>query len=358
MKGLPRAVRESLDKARDSALLAVEIYNKPAVKFKSGGYITLMVIAWTALFHAMFFRKKIKPYYRKKPDGLRPRYIKEDGDYKHWELGECLNQYYLSDSGNPIRKNLEFFIPLRNKIEHRSFPELDSTIFGECQAMLLNFDEMVAKEFGVKYCIHEALSFALQMYPTAENLGEAVKRNPSAKNAIDFIRNYRSSISTETLSSGQYSFKAFLIQVANHDSQDTLSVQFVKGSDLPDAERSKLGESMAALVKFKERPVQNADMIKAGEVIKRVKAVFGDPQIQRPGAKKPISKFNMGWHRLCWMYFKIRPEGKASNPEATTAQYCVYDRPHGDYVYTKAWVDLLIGKFKDDTLYNELYPAK
>jgi hypothetical protein len=28
----------SLEKARDSALLAVEVYNKPAVKLKSGGH--------------------------------------------------------------------------------------------------------------------------------------------------------------------------------------------------------------------------------------------------------------------------------------------------------------------------------
>ena len=57
MRGLPRAVKSSLEKACDSALLAVEVYNKPAVKFKSGGYIALMIIAWTSLFHAIFFRR-------------------------------------------------------------------------------------------------------------------------------------------------------------------------------------------------------------------------------------------------------------------------------------------------------------
>ena len=59
-KRLPLTVKSCLDKARDSALLAVETYNKPAVKFKSGGYIVLMSIAWTSLFHAIFFNKKIK----------------------------------------------------------------------------------------------------------------------------------------------------------------------------------------------------------------------------------------------------------------------------------------------------------
>ena len=46
MRGLPRQAKRALEKARDSGILAVEVYNKPAVKFKSGGYITLMVIAW------------------------------------------------------------------------------------------------------------------------------------------------------------------------------------------------------------------------------------------------------------------------------------------------------------------------
>src|SRR5271157_5432535 len=115
MRGLPRQVKAALEKALDSALLAVEVYNKPAVKFKSGGYITLMVIAWTSLFHAVFFRKKTKPLRRK----ANKRYEKIEGDFKYWELDECLGQYYGADTGNPVRKNLEFFIPLRNKIEHR-----------------------------------------------------------------------------------------------------------------------------------------------------------------------------------------------------------------------------------------------
>ena len=37
MRGLPIKVKEHLEKAHDSAILAVEVYNKPAVKFKSGG---------------------------------------------------------------------------------------------------------------------------------------------------------------------------------------------------------------------------------------------------------------------------------------------------------------------------------
>jgi len=170
MRGLPQNVKIALEKARDAGLLAVEVYNKPAIKFKSGGYISLMIIAWTALFHSIFFKKKIKPFVKDKG-----HFVIRDGEYWYWQLEECLNKYYKTDIANPVRKNLEFFIPLRNKIEHKSLPEIDSDIFGECQAMLLNFDELLREHFGDAYCLRECLSFSLQLFPSSKSLADAVK---------------------------------------------------------------------------------------------------------------------------------------------------------------------------------------
>jgi hypothetical protein len=132
-----KAIKPYLDKARDSALLAVEVYNKPAIKFKSSAYITLMVIAWTTLFHAIFLRKRIKPYYKTEIAAVDPE------DKRFWGLTECARKYWKTDTENPIRKNIELFIPLRNKVEHSYLPELDAMIFGECQALLLNFDAIL-----------------------------------------------------------------------------------------------------------------------------------------------------------------------------------------------------------------------
>ena len=46
-----------LDKAKESCLLAVDIYNKPKTEFKSGAYIILMNVAWTSLFMRFFIIK-------------------------------------------------------------------------------------------------------------------------------------------------------------------------------------------------------------------------------------------------------------------------------------------------------------
>ena len=61
-KGKTKATLES---SREAALLAVEIYNKPRIGFRSEGYIALMIIAWTRLFHAHFNNTIGDKYYYK-----------------------------------------------------------------------------------------------------------------------------------------------------------------------------------------------------------------------------------------------------------------------------------------------------
>ncbi|OLF34388.1 hypothetical protein BTW00_13670 [Psychrobacter sp. C 20.9] len=55
-----------LDVSIDSALLGVEIYNKPRTTFRSEGFITMMIMAWTRLFHAYFNSTIGDKYYYKK----------------------------------------------------------------------------------------------------------------------------------------------------------------------------------------------------------------------------------------------------------------------------------------------------
>ncbi len=50
---------ELLNKSREAALAAVQIFNNPNVTFKSETYIVLMIIAWTYLLHGYYRTKKI-----------------------------------------------------------------------------------------------------------------------------------------------------------------------------------------------------------------------------------------------------------------------------------------------------------
>ncbi len=348
-RGLPKSVKKCLEKSVDSALLAVETYNKPAVKFKSGGYIVLMVISWTSLFHAIFFKQKKKPFYK-----TNNRFDKKDGDFCYWELSMCLKEYFKADTNNPIRKNLEFFIPLRNMIEHKSIPEIDSDIFAECQSLLLNYDKIMEKEFGEEYCLRECLSFALQFYPSSKSLNNAVIANPTTKPIVDFIKAYRSAITADVLDSGEYSFKAFLIQVANHQSKNTLPIQFVAYDKLDENQKTNVNR-VAALVKnkFIQVAVTNKDLLKPGIVVEKVQSALGNPKIHKNGKEK--DKFNMDTHTRCWKRYEVRPVNNAQQPEITKAEYCVYDQPNETYLYTEDWVDFLVEELSKDGIYESLY---
>ena len=162
MTRLKNNTQNLLNKSKESCLLAVEIYNKPLVSFKSGGYIVLMIIAWTSLIHAIFERDNVNYYYKEKND----YFYKKDkhGNKLAWSLSDSINYYFNNintendETHIAIKENLNFFIDFRNEIEHHFMPELDEIIFGKCQALLNNFEYIFAREFGEEYLIDEKLS--------------------------------------------------------------------------------------------------------------------------------------------------------------------------------------------------------
>ncbi len=229
MARLKREVSIHLEKARESAMLAVETYNRPRTAFRSGGYIVFMVIAWTALFHSIFLHRGEKPFYRRKKN--RRHFEMLDGDRKAWELATCAAQFW-GDQHPPARLNLDFFTKLRNKIEHRSMPGLDLDIFGECQALLFNFEELLVEEFGEKHAINESLSLALQFSCSRSEQQERSIRKlhkSLAKDIRQYVDTFRSSLTIEQMDDLRFSYKVFLIpKPANRQAGSDLAVEFIK----------------------------------------------------------------------------------------------------------------------------------
>jgi hypothetical protein len=340
MRGLPYDVKALVEKARETALLAVETYNRPTASFRSSAYVVLMIIAWTSLFHAMFLRKGIKPYYRK------PRsrqYDRIDGEPRRWELKECLQQHYKAN--NPAaRRNLEFFIGLRNKIEHRSLAKIDPEVFGECQAMLLNFESLLVSEFGDRYAIRGGLTFALQFSQVIPRSSSApvAKATGGAFKAIKYyVDAFRSSLSADVQNDLAYSFKVFLVpKIGNHASKDSVAVEWIK-YDPSKPEEMRNYEKVVAMIKPKEVLIANLGLLKPTQVAQQVAAKLG-------------KRFTTYDHKLCYEHFKIRPPGGAPDPSACNPQFCIYDDLHKDYCYKAEWVDFLAQKLGDLALYENI----
>lgn len=345
-KGLPKDVRNQLDKCRAAAISAVEVYNKPRTNFRTAHYTILIILAWNAFFHAYFYREGIRPWYSTKSSssGRGVRYEKIDGEPKHWDLKKCIKEFY-KDKQPPERKNLSFLLGLRNKIEHRDIPELEMNLYGECQSALINLEDYLFDYFGKKYSLSEQLSMSLQFTRSLHSEKKRALSTLALKNGKEiknYIEDFRAKLPEHTLNSMKYAFSVFLVpKVANRKSAGDVAIEFVKIDEDNRDETERL-EKLNVLIKKKHIPIANLDMYKPSKIIEEVN-------------KKVDKKIkNMHFHTNAWKYYKIRPASNSKNPEDTQSQYCVYDPVHGDYLYTKAWINKLIQAINEKNLYEEI----
>ena len=343
-KGKTKTILES---SLNSALLAVEIYNKPRITFRCEAFISLMIIAWTRLFHAHFNNTIGNKYYYKKLNG---RYEIIDGEKKTWQLSTCIKEY--SNLKSSVLSNLEFFIKLRNKIEHRHIDrrEVDTLIFGECQSFLFNYETLVIELFGDYYSINESLVYSLQFSQIRTTKQEVASKSALSKDLADivsFVGKYRNSLDEDVYNSLEYSIKLIQIPKISNTNRADAAIEFVKWDELS-AEDKDAYEKVSVFIKDKKVTVEAANVgrFKPSEVVKRVNSLVGGDVL------------TTNLHAVLYKLFNIRPPNGADDPFDTNTKFCLYDETHGDYVYQVDWVDYLVHFFQSCDLSPHLLRQK
>lgn len=325
-----------LDNSINSALTAVETYNRPKTKFRIENYIILMVIAWTKLFHAYFQATMGERYFYKKKNG---RYEIIDGEKKAWELSECIKQFQKESTHNKLSDgivaNLKFFIGIRNKIEHRYWDSstLDILLFGECQALLYNYENLTVSLFGEDYSVNTCLAYALQFSHLRANEQMTSQRELLSKDMKDikkYIDKYKTDLPQEVYDSQEYSIKLLQIPKISNTNRSDLAVEFVNWNSLSEEDKENYNK-VTTIIKDKivKQNVSNANMLKPIDVRNAVKDKTGIE----------LSQSN---HTDLWKAFEVRPNSKSDAKFDTLTKYCVYDEPYNDYLYTSEWVDFIV----------------
>lgn len=292
-------IKELIDKSREFALIAVSNYNNPHFKNKTHSFIVNIVIAYTALFHAIFEKTNTEYFYRDKDGNIEII----DEEYKAFELIKCCN-VYLNSRQSPVKANLEFLVGLRNKIEHRNMPSVDLYVEGECQAALTNYEDILTKEFGDKYSLGKSLAVSMQLSRTSQKARIKALKELQTKNykvIKKYIDGYRSELDDAILQSQEYRTTVFLIpKLGNHATSADMSIEFVKQENLTKEELREY-EHGIVLIKNKSNPYR----YKPGKVTELV--------------KKQIDKFTISIHTRCWKYYGARPQKNDLNYKG---KYC------------------------------------
>ncbi|MFZ8546866.1 DUF3644 domain-containing protein, partial [Klebsiella pneumoniae] len=114
----------------------------------------------------------------------------------------------------PRKIECVFLIGLRNIIEHRGLPEIDTLTFGECQASINNFEDILINEFGDENALMVNLSLAMQLTRMSQQAQiDALKKVQSKNFTIvkKYIEDYKRDLEQEILESQQYRLRALLV---------------------------------------------------------------------------------------------------------------------------------------------------
>jgi hypothetical protein len=323
-----------VEASRDEASLAVRLYNDPAEVRSFEGFVVHMHLAWLYLLHAEFTRDRIDHRYWRRDNPRRLE--KVGGEPRRWELAKCARERW-PDPQDPVPANLEFFIGLRNKVEHRFAREqqaLSAAVSGQAQALLLNYEDELTTQFGAASSLATRLRFPV-FVGSFTSEGEAAlrrlrKRLPASVRT--FIAEYNANLDPSVSNDPRYELRLRVFQELAPKDPDALAIQYTRYDDLTDDERlvvEELGRKGRVIIKERVRNVSGADELRPTQVVKAVQA--------RIPYRFTTDDFQRAWKKL-----NVRPPSKSSHPERTDEKYCTYDRRHGDYGYKPAYVEKLV----------------
>lgn len=129
-------IKNMLEKSEEALLMSIEIFNKPTVKYRVEGFAYFICNAWELLLKAKMIEKfgEESIYYPKKQN-------------RTLSLSDCVKKIFINEN-DPIRKNLEIIIDLRNTSTHFVIQELETLYAPFFQSCLINYSQKLSDFFN------------------------------------------------------------------------------------------------------------------------------------------------------------------------------------------------------------------
>lgn len=118
-----------LDKSKEAFVMALEVYNKPSIRYRIEGFSFFICNAWELMLkaHIVRTRGESEIYYKDNPD-------------RTITLENCVKSVFTNEHA-PLRKNLQRIIELRNTSTHFIVEEYEMVYVPLFQACIFNYSE-------------------------------------------------------------------------------------------------------------------------------------------------------------------------------------------------------------------------
>jgi hypothetical protein len=318
-------------------LLAVDLYNRAGPERQLQAFVVHMCLAWLKLLQARWERDG-KDFFIRGPGNRRVR--GRDGAFLTLSIWDMVAAEFVE--ADPRRKNLEFFIGLRNRIEHRHDAGTALLIAGKTQALVLNYERTLVERFGESSSLAEELRFPLFLSTITSDAIDAVKRvrQTLPRELLNYIQDFDAALDPGLGSEHAYEFRIQLIPQTASKTEADVAMTFVRLEDLTPEQLEQV-QSAQTIIREKQVPVEDLGNLLPSEVARRVESELG-------------SRFSTNDNTICWKFFEARPPTGSDSPERTKADFCRYNATFRQYTYTEAWVRFLVRKLRAADTYREV----
>jgi hypothetical protein len=232
-------------------------------------------------------------------------------------------------------------------VEHRHARLAEPLVAGRAQSLILNFESKLTAEFGSDEGLSSSLRLPIFLSTLTTDAQAAVKKAHKLlpTRLTNFIARYDAALPEEIRNHPHYDFRIYLLPQIGPKSEADAAIRFVRLEDFDETERERIEQGLV-IIRNRDQGTPLGDYYRATEVAQAV-------QERIPWV------FNVyAHHPPAWQYFKIRcPEG-AGDPTKTNRRYCEYIRALKQWLYTKAWIDLLATELQTEARFAEVTGRK
>jgi hypothetical protein len=325
----PFAWTHTLDEAKRQALVAIDFYNRPGDRRSYLDFVVHMHLAWQNLLHADLMKRGQNIYYREKNSR---NYVRNpDGSKKSWDLSFCLTKEF--GESDPVRSNIEFFIGLRNHIEHRFQNSVMSTTETENHACIINFESELVRRFGPEASLSSELRFPvfIQSLTPAALAEQKDLRRGMPSTASTYITQFHAKLDDSVLRDERFSYRILLMPMLGPKTDSDRALTFIRQDELsPEELAAMVGKEGSVIIREKYRDALHGDeklpAAAAAAVSQRIPFEFSTDSFSRLRKK--------------WEIGPVRSGSKEQLPKSAT--YCLYSPAFSQFVYTTLLVDRMV----------------
>lgn len=312
-----------LDKSKEAFIVAIELYNKPTIKYRVEGFSFFICNAWELMLKAYLIKTKgeLSIYY-------------SDDKKRTISLSNCIEKIF-TNKNDPLRMNLEQIIDLRNTSTHFITSEYEQIYVPFFQSCVLNYSNKMLEFFEIDITRNipaNFLTLSVKLSPINPEEIQARYPKPIAMRLLQTVKRINDSMPNE--GNDKY---AVLIK---HD------IYITKKADLATASISITKDADKAAFILKEtKDMQKTCPYRRSKCIELINKRLKSNHINFINPTKLSSDekyhvFNTSHFDLIVKFYQIK-----ENPK-----YCYkYDRSTQTlFTYSEAAIELIVSEIKKD----------